>query len=1171
MTTAPAPTAPESSTDVPILYGQVEGVDARTLAAQVRSVGPVLHIASDDVRLDTLARLIEFFDPTIRILRFPGWDCLPYDRVSPSPDVTAARLSTLAALDALDETTPTLILTTLSAATTRVLPRTALHTRTFACQVGMSFPDGTIAEFLTLNGYARTDTVRESGEYAVRGNIIDIFPTGFDRPIRFDFFGPDLETLRFFDPATQRSEEKIDKVTLLPATEYALDPGSIACFRTGYRDAFGVPLADDPLYTAISDGRRHAGAEHWLPLFYPTLATLFDYLPASTHITLDPQLDHVAQERFDQIGDYYSARQSFLRAEKERKAKSTTPLYLPLSPDRLYLNSDEWNHAFRAYPTTAWSVFKNPQDDHDPHSATRARDFSDIRANPKSDVFEALRDHLDALRKAVPTRITAIACYSTGSRDRMRTMMESAGFQKLARCENAKELALLHPAQTALIVLPLEHGFTAPDLAVLTEQDILGDRLVRRTHKKRKSDHFINDIGALNPGDLVVHVDHGVGRFDGLETIAAAGTVHDCLKIIYDGGDRLFLPVENMELLSRFGADADGTTPLDKLGGSGWQARKARVKKDLMIMAGELLDIAAARLLRGAETFNTDATSHYAQFVARFPYAETEDQQNAIDDVLADLARGTPADRLVCGDVGFGKTEIALRAAYVVAASGAQVAVVVPTTLLARQHTQNFVRRFEGLGIRVAQLSRMVNAKDAKMVKDGLADGSVQIVIGTHALLAKDIRFAHLGLMIVDEEQRFGVKQKEALKALKHNVHVVTLTATPIPRTLQMALSGVRDMSIIASPPVDRLAIRTAVLPYDAMVIREAILRERHRGGQTFYVCPRIADLDDVAERLRDLVPEIRVVIAHGQLTPSELEARMTAFYDGQYDILLATNIIESGIDIPSANTLIVHRADMFGLAQLYQIRGRIGRAKVRAYAYLTYDGHAHLNPTAQKRLEVIEMLDTLGSGFQLASHDMDIRGAGNLLGDDQSGHVREVGVELYQHMLEEAVAAARLRAEDPARDSLAITDDTWTPTINLATSILIPETYIENLNVRMGLYRRLSDLETKSDIDSFAAEMIDRFGRLPDEVNNLFDIIEMKQLCRTAGIDKVDAGPKGAVIGFRNDHPPKPDALFAWIAGKKGTVKVRPDQKLVLPREWHDLAHRVSGVRAVLKELAGL
>ena len=763
-------------------------------------------------------------------------------------------------------------------------------------------------------------------------------------------------------------------------------------------------------------------------------------------------------------------------------------------------------------------------------------------------------------------RKVVIAAYSTGAMERMKGMLEAASITPVKICENFTDIQKLKGGDIGLCVLALEHGFVADDLVFITEQDILGDRLARKASKKKKADNFLTEVSSLDAGDLMVHVDHGVGRFLGLETIEAAKVLHDCLKLEYAGGDLLYVPVENIEVLSRFGSD-EGLVQLDKLGGAGWQARKAKVKKDLMIMADGLLQIAAARALRKADKLEV-SPDIYNEFAARFPYHETDDQLRAIQDTLEDMADGQPMDRLICGDVGFGKTEVALRAAYVAAMDGYQVAIIAPTTLLVRQHYMNFKKRFEATGIRIEQLSRLVSAKDATATKEGLKNGQVNIVIGTHALLADSVKFSKLGLVVVDEEQRFGVKQKEKLKELKNDVHVLTLTATPIPRTLQMSLTGVKEMSIIATPPVDRLAIRTFVLPFDAMVIREAILREHYRGGQTFYVCPRIKDIQDVEEQLKELVPEVKLITAHGQMAPGDLEDRMTAFCEGQYNVLLCTNIIESGIDIASANTMIVHRADLFGLAQLYQIRGRIGRSKVRAYAYLTYLPNVKLTEQAMKRLEVIETLDTLGSGFQLASHDMDIRGAGNLLGEEQSGHIKEVGVELYQQMLEDAVALAKHGGHN--LDCVPI-EDQWSPTINLGTSVLIPETYVEDLSVRMSLYRRLADLQDKDDIESFAAELIDRFGDLPEEVDNLIDIVNIKLLCKQAGIDRVEAGPKGIVLGFHKDTPPNVEALMGWIASRRGSIKLRPDQKLVAPRNWDTTAERVRGVQSMMKELASL
>ncbi|NNG04682.1 MAG: transcription-repair coupling factor [Inquilinus sp.] len=760
-------------------------------------------------------------------------------------------------------------------------------------------------------------------------------------------------------------------------------------------------------------------------------------------------------------------------------------------------------------------------------------------------------------------RRVIVAGYTVGARERLATVLREHGLHDTVAVGDWATARAASTKATVLAVLPLETGFVAPDLAVIAEQDIFGDRLVRQARKRRRSDEFIAEVTSLSQGDLVVHVDHGIGRYEGLETLTVSGAAHDCLRIIYAENAKLFVPVENIEVLSRFGSDIAGVQ-LDRLGGAGWQARKARVKKRLKDMAAELLRIAAAR-----ETKQIDPISPpeglYDEFAARFPYLETEDQLRSIEHVLDDINLGRPMDRLICGDVGFGKTEVALRAAFTVAMAGQQVAVVVPTTLLARQHMRTFAERFSGLPVRIGQLSRLVSAKDAKLVHQGLADGSIDIVIGTHALLSKTLKFKQLQLVIVDEEQHFGVRQKERLKQLRAAVHVLTLTATPIPRTLQMALSGVRQLSLIATPPVDRLAVRTFVLPFDPVIVREAIMREHFRGGQTYYVCPRIEDLEEVAEHLKALVPEVKVVTAHGRMPPRALEDVMAAFYEGRFDVLLCTTIVESGLDVPAANTLVIHRSDMFGLSQLYQLRGRIGRSKLRGYAYLTFAPDKALTEAAQQRLHVIETLDSLGAGFTLASHDMDIRGAGNLLGEEQSGHIREVGTELYQQMLEEAVAEARGAGEEGGEAG------GWTPQINLGMPVRIPETYVADLHVRLDLYRRLARLVDPVEVEGFAAELIDRFGSLPDEVQNLLHVIALKQLCRSAGVEKLEAGPRGAVLTFRDNSFAHPERLVDFITRQAASVKLRPDHKLVYVRSWEAAAARVEGARRLMQDLAAM
>jgi transcription-repair coupling factor (superfamily II helicase) len=1147
------------------LYGAPEGWDAAEIGtlAQGRP-GSWLHVCRDDGRMARFAAALAFFHPGLQTLTFPAWDCLPYDRVSPNGELVARRIDTLTRLATGPLPGPPpragearvgalIVLTTVNALVQRVPPRRLFDGRVLALRPGGRIGLDRLQSFFRNNGYIRTDTVREPGEYAVRGGIVDLYPAGAVQPLRLDFFGDAVETIRTFDPLTQRSTGEAPEAVLRPVSEVLLDDGAIRRFRQRYREQFGATGTDDPLYEGVSAGRRHVGMEHWLPLYYERLETLLDYLPGAG-VSFDPQSDEAFAHRLEQIGEFYAARRNLTGA-----ARSGAPVYRPVRPDQLYLDNLEWRRLLEGRPVVRLSPFAAPEEDGDRFDAGArpAHNFAAERADPNIMLFEAVRGWLDGERKS--GRHAAVAAFSEGSADRLATVLRERGLTDLRRVEDGPALEALPASAVGLAVLPLEQGFVTDRLALLGEQDILGDRLARVPRRRRNLDQFIAEATSLTPGDLVVHAEHGIGRYEALETIDVAGAPHDCVRVLYAGDDKLYVPVENIEVLSRFGSE-DAGVQLDRLGGVAWQSRKARVKQRIRDIAGELIRVAAERQLRPGETLSPP-DGIYEEFAARFPYPETEDQLNAIADTLADMASGKPMDRLICGDVGFGKTEVALRAAFIAAMAGGQVAVVVPTTLLARQHFRSFSERFAGLPLRIGQLSRLVAAKDARAVKEELADGRLDIVIGTHALLAKDVRFAHLGLLVVDEEQHFGVAQKEKLKQLKADVHVLTLTATPIPRTLQLALSGVREMSIIASPPIDRLAVRTFVMPYDPVTIREAIMRERDRGGQVFYVVPRIADLDEVRERLREAVPEIRVGTAHGRMAPSELEAVMTAFDDRAFDLLLSTNIIESGLDIPSANTLVVHRSDMFGLAQLYQLRGRIGRSKLRGYAYLTLPERKKLSATAQRRLEVMQTLDNLGAGFQLASHDLDIRGAGNLLGDEQSGHIREVGIELYQHMLEEAVAAARTEdGEAPAEE--------WSPQITIGTPVLIPEAYVADLGVRLGLYRRIAALADKSEIDAFAVELIDRFGPLPGEVENLLQIIAIKRWCREAGVERVEAGPKGAVVSLRHNRFANPAGLVELIQRNAGTLKLRPDQKLVYLRNWDDEKTRLAGVSRLMQAL---
>ena len=1140
------------------IWGAPDGVASLALLQIALAGKSFIYVARDDVRMTAMGDSLRRLSPDLRLLEFPAWDCLPFDRLSPQGGLVGRRIETLAQLASGAGTRPRILLTTINAILQRVPPKTYFTDSSLVITAGQATKDLTngqtlgpaaLADYLAGQAYLRTDTVRETGEFAVRGGILDVFPPGQTAPARLDFFGDDVETIRSFDPATQRSIGKLESLILRPVAEFMMNEATIAQFRTSYLSLFGAKASRDALYESVSAGRSHPGIEHWLPLFHGDLACLTDYC-SGWPLVLDHESDAAITARYAQIHDFHEARLA-------HGSDDTASPYRPLAPEKLYLSQTETDHLFEQGRACRLFAFAPMQDAGQDSGQDGGQDGAKDLAKPDQPQMQdaggraAIRLIKVEGNSAVPElagfvtaersaakRPIIVACSSPGAASRLADLLDghlgAGALQPLTAIEDA--------ASGGFYVMqwPLETGFQTDHLVVVSEPDIFGQRLSRPQSKRAKGDDFLREVSVLETGDLVVHAEHGIGRYEGLIIINSAGGDHDCLHLVYSGGDKLYLPVENIELLSRYGS-AGGEAQLDKLGGVAWQARVARIKGRVRIMAEQLIKIAAARYRARAEPLIAEDGS-FGEFCARFAFTETEDQLNAINDVVDDLASGKASDRLICGDVGFGKTEVALRAAFIAAMAGYQVALVAPTTLLARQHGKVFVERFAGFPVKIGVLSRMTSTADAKIIRENIASGEIQIAIGTHALLAKSITFNHLGLLIIDEEQHFGVGQKERLKELRGDIHVLTLSATPIPRTLQMALSGVREMSLIATPPVDRLAVRTFVGPWDGVVLREAIQREMFRGGQVFVVCPRIDDMQRVYDRITKLAPEARVISAHGRMPANELDQVMTRFADGEADILLSTNIVESGIDIPSANTMIIHRADMFGLSQLYQLRGRVGRGRQRAYAYLTSDPQRLLSPQARRRLEVMQTLDTLGAGFTLASYDMDIRGAGNLLGDEQSGHVREVGVELYQEMLRQAVDAAKSgrggESEEDAKPA-------WTPQINLGLEIRLPESYVPDLTVRLSLYRRIADLADPQATDILIAELVDRFGGLPDPVKNLFSVIELKQLCRLANIEKIDAGPKGLSLAFRDNHFARPDALIGWIAGQGGRVQLRADHRL--------------------------
>ncbi len=1135
--------------------GATEGLDALACADAVRVRGGLCaFIATDEVRAARFAQCIQFFDPDLKLIQLPGWDCLPYDRVSPSAEIAATRAAALAELANLQgQEIPVLVVTTANSLLQRIPPVETLDKAGFFAKIGDTVSQDDLLLYLQTNGYARAANAVEPGDFAVRGGVVDIFAPASEQPVRLDFFGDVLDGIRSFDPLTQRSTADLKTVNLTPVSEVLLGPTQISRFRREFVANFGAVHDGDPIYDAVSAGARPQGVEHWLPLFYEQTDTLLDVLGPQALLVYDHLAEQAFSERQTLIRDYYEARKQTPTGRGDLSA----PHYRALAPVQLYLDEEELSTRTNTMMVRQFAPFIFPPGEGVTDLGGReGRNFSLERQDRNTNVFDVVGQHVDASRQS--GKQVLIACLGVGSKERLAQMLRDHGVQAIGLPESWAEATAAPKPVLQMVLLPLEAGFETDTQVFLCEQDIFGDRL-GRGRRKRRAKNFISEAGSLHLDDLVVHADHGIGRYVGLRTLDVHDAPHDCLELEYAGGDRLFLPVENIELLSRYGSDS-AEHKLDRLGGAGWQSRKAKAKKRLLEMAGELIRIAAARELKTAEKL-TPPEGAWEEFCARFPYTETDDQLGAIEDVLEDMGKGRPMDRLICGDVGFGKTEVALRAAFVAALSGRQVAIIAPTTLLARQHFTTFCERFRGWPVKVRQLSRLVPAKQAAITKQGMRDGQVDIVVGTHALLADNIKFRDLGLMIIDEEQRFGVKHKEKLKSFRANVHVLTLTATPIPRTLQMALSGIRELSLIATPPVDRLAIRTYVSPFDPVTIKEALLRERFRGGQSFVVVPRIADLDGIEEYLREDVPEIRFVIAHGQMPPRELEDIMTAFYEGKYDVLVSTTIIESGLDIPTANTLVVYRADRFGLAQLYQLRGRVGRSKVRAYAYLTTPNRQRITKQAEQRLRVLSSLDSLGAGFTLASHDLDIRGGGNLLGDEQSGQIRDVGVELYQSMLEDAVA--ELKSEGIGQE------DHYSPQISTGVSVLIPENYVSDLDVRLSLYRRLANLDEEMDREEFAAELIDRFGPLPEEVQHLLLVMRIKADCLRAGIEKIDAGPKGVIITFRNSTFAEPRALFDLVSDHPNGFKMRPDHKLVIRGKWPEPPQRLQGAAHWARQIA--
>lgn len=1104
----------------------------------------IMFIASDEAKLAAIEEQIKFFSPNVNIIVFPSWDCAYYDKISPNIAVLTQRI---AAMNQMLEAKKAILLTSAKAIIQKLPPKDLIPEFCKTIKKNDNIARDELLTLLIALSFRRVEVASEPGDFAVRGGIIDIVSKP-DLGYRIDFFGSKVEKIRSFDLVTQTSIIELAEIKLLPSSEVVLTPETIKCFEAKFIQEFGDLAADSPLYQAISSGRKYPGMEHYLPCFYNNLADIFDYFQPD-QILYDHEIIHEFAEEFKQIKEYYQERKDLLVSRFKDEL-----LYYPLEPEQLWLEFSDLEENLNKYKQIKSHQFSLDQTQGIDLEIKISENFDLSASNKNISAFDLFKKYRDECKKKI-----VVACMSEGSLQRISSILENYNIHcyRLSKFADYKNIS---GKTVGIAILPIEHGFNVADFAIVSEQDLLGEKIIRKKSKKTL-ENILEEISNLQIGEYVVHQKHGIGLFSGLETISAAGINHDCLKINYDGGDILYLPVENLDLISRYGS-SDEQVRLDKLGGVAWQHRREKLKEKLKIIAADLIKTAAIRASREADKLSANAHI-YEEFCARFHYVETDDQLNSIKDVEADLASGVPMDRLVCGDVGFGKTEVAMRAAFIASypehGHKKQVAIIVPTTLLARQHYQGFYKRFAGFNLRIAQISRLVSAKEIKAVKQGLKDGSVDIVIGTHALLAKDVEFKNLGLLVVDEEHRFGVTQKEKLKKLQENVHILTLSATPIPRTLQMSLTGVRDLSIIATPPIDRQVVKTYIMNYDSVVIREAIVREFYRGGQIFFVCPRISDIEEILPKLKELVPEIKIVVAHGQMSPANLEEIMADFYSKKFHLLLSTTIIESGIDIPEANTIFIHRADKLGLAALYQLRGRVGRSNIKAFAYLLLPTH-RLSKLAVSRLEVMQTLDTLGAGFTVASHDMDIRGFGNLVGDEQSGHIKEVGLELYQHMLNEAIMGIKENREK--------IDNEFSPQININLPIMLPDTYIADLNLRLNIYRHLAMLKTEDEVDAYAMEMIDRFGIYPQEVEYLLIVIKLKQKAKRVNVEKIDIGAKAITFSFRDNQCKEPDKLFELVEQNKLFIRIRPDHKLLISKEFKDSKEQLKFIDQLLNSL---
>ncbi|WMS88022.1 transcription-repair coupling factor [Pleionea litopenaei] len=1118
---------------------------ALVLAELINSYdGVILVLCEGSAQAQQLERALDAFygeaDHSRPVVTFPDWETLPYDRFSAHESIVSERLH---ALHQIAQMQHGLVIAALPATISRIAKPDFILGNLFKFQVGAKMDLSAARNIFEQAGYRCVEKVLEHGEFAVRGSLLDIFPMGNHLPIRVDFFDDEIETIRSFDPETQMSVDALDKFELLPAHEFPTDDAAITHFRQQFRSTFDVELKDCQLYQDVSNGLLPAGIEYYLPLFSEQTVSLLDYLPESTLVVTESNLQSTLNKQWESLEERY----------EEYRWDRTRPI---LAPEQISFSPEQFNQQLKRFPHLTFNG--------DGKTNTPTLPFlpvDDITINHKA------KDPISGLRTLVngsQNRIV-ICAEGPGRREAISDLLKR--FEHTVTVIDSWREAIEKPSGLYLTIAPIEGSFSHPDVTLIAESSLFGQHVLQRRRRQQKDyspDTLIHSLAELNIGAPVVHADHGVGRYLGLECITANNQPAEYLTLEYASGDKLYVPVQSLHLIHRYTGASDEQAPLHKLGNEQWAKERKKAAEKVRDVAAELLDLYAKRAAKTGFQYQTD-NAEYLQFADGFPFELTDDQESSVNAILQDMQATTPMDRLVCGDVGFGKTEVAMRAAFIAVQNTRQVAVLVPTTLLAQQHFENFKDRFADWPFRIEVLSRFRTAKETEAVIADIQAGKVDIVIGTHKLLQGNVEFSDLGLVIIDEEHRFGVRQKEKLKAIRAEVDVLTLTATPIPRTLNMSLSGMRDLSIIATPPARRLAIKTFVREYNKPLIKEAIQRETLRGGQVYFLHNSVDSIERRAAELRELMPELNIAVAHGQMRERELEQVMQQFYHRKFHILVCTTIIETGIDVPNANTIIMDRADKLGLAQLHQLRGRVGRSHHQAYAYLMVPSIKGLSRDAKKRLDAISSLEDLGAGFSLATHDMEIRGAGEILGDDQSGQMESVGFSMYMEMLEQAVTALKEGREPSLSESLATQTE-----VEIGLPALIPEDYIPDVHTRLTLYKRLASCKTESSLRDLQVEMIDRFGLLPDHLKNLIKLTELKQQLTPLGITKLIATDKGLTVDFNPDTVVNPQVIISLIQRNPSRYRLEKGTILKVLRDLTEATARWSEIETLIATLGG-